>query len=327
MLFRIMIDRIKDLLLEVPEIAEWPHMADIVRGGRRKKDGTPCWEYPLLACKAMGGHEDQALPGMAATACLLNSVQLVDDLLDEDPKGLHHRIGVGHAANIAIAFQAAAYRVMEGVDLAPDRLAAAQGSLTRACLDTAVGQNLDASGPPDGDPEEAYWRVSSAKTPPLFGTAFFLGALLGGADEEKALAIEALSGPIGRIIQVGDDMTDALETPAKPDWNTRWNNLPILYALVADHEEKAEFESLLDHVYEQPEALDEAQNILVRSGAISYGMYQLIQNYQQGRQDLAALDLPHPDELGILLRNLTDPARQLFPRLGLETPPELLDDP
>lgn len=317
------IEEIKTRLLSLPEIAAWPAMADIVRAGRAGGNSIPCWEYPLLACRAVGGEDERALPGMTATACLLNGIHLVDDLLDEDPKGQHHKIGIGHAANIALAFQAAAYRVLEEVDLPPETLAEAQKSITRACLGTACGQNMDAS-PLEGDPEEAYWRVTSAKTPPLFGTAFFLGALLGGAELQIAFGIEALAGSIGRVIQVGDDMTDALETPAKPDWKTRWNNLAILYALVAEHEEKERFQNLLERV-DDPQILDEAQEILVRCGAISYGTYQVIQNYQQGTQDLVALALPHPEELGRLLESLVNPARNLFKRLGIEAPPELAE--
>lgn len=315
------IETIKSLLLAVPEIAAWPAMAEIVHAGRKSGSSIPCWEYPLLACRAVGGREEQAVPGMAATACLLNSIHLVDDLLDEDPKGQHHRIGIGHAANIAIAFQAVAYRVLEDVGLRSAELAAAQNAVTRACLNTACGQNMDAS-PLEGDPEEAYWRVTSSKTPPLFGTAFFLGALLGGSGVETALGIEALAGPIGRVIQVGDDMTDALETPAKPDWKTGWNNLAILYALEAEHEEQARFKELIEGV-EDAKVLEEAQEILVRSGAISYGTYQVIQNYQQGKEHLEALGLPHPEELGRLLESLIQPARDLFHRLGVDIPPEL----
>jgi len=315
------IEEIKSILLAVPAIAAWPAMTDIVRAGRKTSSSIPCWEYPLLACRAVGGRDEQALPAMAATACLLNSIHLVDDLLDEDPKGQHHRIGVGNAANIAVAFQAVAYRVLEKADLSPPRLAAAQNAVTRACLGTACGQNMDAS-PLEGDPEEAYWRVTSSKTPPLFGTAFFLGALLGGSSVETAQGVEALAGPIGKVIQVGDDMTDALETPAKPDWNTRWNNLAILYALEAEHEEQAKFKELIERI-EEPEALDEAQEVLVRCGAISYGTYQVIQGYQEGKSDLDALGLPHPNELERLLESLIEPARDLFRRLGIEVPPEL----
>ena len=315
------VDLIKQRMLAVPEIAAWPEMADIVRSGKAKGTSIPCWEYPLLACRAMGGSEEQALPGMAATACMLNSIHLLDDMLDEDERGLYHTLGAGHVANIATAFQAVAPRMLDGLDLPGDRLAALHAAIARGGLATAYGQYLDAS-PLEGDPEENYWRVSLSKTPPLFGAAFYLGAVLGGADLEVASRIEGLGKSVGRMIQAGDDMSDALESPPNPDWRTRWNNLVILFALVAEHEERDRFEALLDSV-DQPESLAEAQEILVRSGAISYGCYHVIQGYREGREALAALDLPAPEALGELFEELIAPARSLFESLDIEPPEEL----
>jgi geranylgeranyl pyrophosphate synthase len=255
------VPRIQEILLDLPQIAEWPAMAKIVRKGKKRGSSIPVWEYSLLSCRAYGGDADQALPAMAAIVCLLNGIHLVDDLLDEDPEGLHHEIGAGACANIALAFQAAACRLLEQAPLTPEAAREAQAALTMASLETAVGQNLDTS-PPGDDLEAAYWRVTLAKTPPLFAGAFTLGALLAGATTEEARAVGALGEPIGRIIQAGDDMNDALETPAKPDWKSRWNNLAILFAMVADHPEKDRFLELLDQD-DDPHALDEAQDRIV----------------------------------------------------------------
>lgn len=318
-----LIDRIKERMLSVPLVAGWPEVADIVRSGKSKGTSIPCWEYPLLACRAVGGDDLDAVPGMAATAALLNSIHLLDDMLDEDEKGLYHTLGPGHVANIATAFQAVAAQMLDGLDLPPNRLAALHLAVARGGLATAYGQYLDAS-PPEGDPEERYWRVTLSKTPPLFGAAFFLGAVLGGADLELAARIEALGAPVGKMIQAGDDMTDALESPPDPDWKTGgWGNLVILFARVAEHAEKERFESLLGAVHEDAEALEEAQDILVRCGAMSYGCYHVVQSYREGRDALDSLALPNPEALGRLLEELITPARRLFENLGIEPPDEL----
>lgn len=312
---------IKERLLAIPQIAQWPEMAAVVRSGRRNKASIPCWEYPILSCEAVGGDAAEAMPGMVATVCLLNSIHLIDDMLDDDPEGLYHELGSGAVANIAAAFQAAAIQALAEVDLPSDRLTALYQAVGRGGLATAHGQYIDSS-PFEGDPEEAYWRAALGKTPPLFGAAFFMGAVLGGADLETASRLEGLALHVGKIIQAGDDMGDALEVPPDTDWTTRWNNLVILYALVADHPDKARFVELADRHHE-PEALAEAQEILVRSGAISYGCYHVIDGYRRGRDALAALDLPHPERFGRLFEELIEPARQLFANLGIEPPDEL----
>ena len=64
------------------------------------------WELPLITCEALGQAREKAIPACAALACAQISIILVDDMLDNDPRGEYHRIGNGRAANFAIAFQA-----------------------------------------------------------------------------------------------------------------------------------------------------------------------------------------------------------------------------
>lgn len=314
---------IKTAILELDSVRRWPELADVVRrGGYKRTDSVACWEYPQLACEAVGGLGTAALPAMAATTCLLNSIHLLDDLLDEDPKGLQHTVGVGTAANLAAAFQAAASQVMASSPLSETAQRAAQESVASAAMDTAWGQHLDTRELGDQDPEAAYWQATATKTPPLFASALFLGALCGGAEVATAHRIATLADPIGKVVQAGDDMTDALVSPAKPDWISGWNNLVILFALEADHPERERFRQLREHVH-LPEALQEAQGILVRCGAISYGCYHVIDGYNDACDRLQTLGLPRPESLGRLLESLVQPSRDLFVHHGIEMPEAL----
>ncbi len=326
-----------DDILSLPDIRDWPDIVAVIdprssgapsearaAGPSSEKPGsgaTPCWEYPRLACEAVGGSHDQARPGMAAAVCLLLSIHVIDDLLDDDPAGLYRRIGSGRAANLALALQAAASRVLERADIRSEQRLAAQACVARAAFATARGQDLD-SRVPDEFSEEAYWRVVDAKTPPLFGAALYLGAVLGGADERTAAGLERLGGPIGRLIQASDDLRDAMTTPAEPDWHSRWNNLPILYAFLVEHAEKPRFRHLLGRVSE-PRALVEAQEILVRSGALSYCCYQIGDNYRRGLELIDDLPLVDRRPLIELMRSLSEPVRGLFRRYDLEVPESL----
>ena len=313
-----LIEDVKKRILSLEQVRAWPEMAEVVRAGHRPAEGIPCWEYPLLACEAVGSAPEKALPAVASTVCLLNSIHLIDDLIDDDPDGLFRRLGHGTVANLAVAFQAAASEVLEGSELDATRMAAAHRSVARAGLGTAFGQNLDVTEP-TGDLEESYWRSAEAKTPPLFGTAFCLGALCGGADEALAAEIERLAVPIGRMIQAGDDMTDALADPPDPDWKTRWNNLVLLYATLADHPDRDRFLELAPRT-EEAGVLREAQEILVRCGAVSYGCYHVIEGYRASRDMLSAVAVPHPEALERLLDQLILPARLLFERLQIPFP-------
>jgi geranylgeranyl pyrophosphate synthase len=95
------------------------------------------------------------------------------------------------------------------------------------------------------------------------------------------------------LIQVEDDLNDALKTPANADWHEGRNNLLVLYASTVDHSERDRFIALRQHI-DDPEALAEAQQILIRSGAVSYAMYNMMQRNRAMLTMLEALPLAQP---------------------------------
>jgi geranylgeranyl pyrophosphate synthase len=288
-------DDIRRLVQALPEAADWSALGGVF--DRAGAAPHPDWELPLRVCAAVGGPESAGRIGAAAIACLQISIMLVDDILDDDPRGEHLRRGVGPTANLAQAFQAAAFRLLDSPDLPAEAQAAASAALARASLATAYGQQLDVA---NLSGEENYWRVVAAKSTPFYGLAYQLGALLGGAPPAIASALYRLGVLIGEIIQVEDDLGDALETPANPDWSHGRNNLLLLYAATAEHAEQGRFRELLATITE-PGALDEAQDILQRSGAISFAAYQLLARYREARSLLAGLPLPQPEPLTTIL--------------------------
>jgi geranylgeranyl pyrophosphate synthase len=129
--------------------------------------------------------------------------------------------------------------------------------------------------------------------------------------------VATLGDPLGRIVQINDDLKDALEKPAGPDWQRQWTNLPILFARIADHEDRERFLELIPQVADR-DRLEEAQAILVRSGAFSYCAYQLIEAYKEALATIARLDLPNPDSLRSLIEIQVVPLRKLLRSVGIE---------
>ena len=313
------IEDIRPLLYSIPRLSSWPEMSRLIE--RPSTSGSkPCWEYTVLACQAVGGSEQQALPGAAAIFCLVCSMQLVDDLLDRDPSGLQHELGEGTTANLGLAFQAASSIIVERAEITAKRRAALHASLAEIALDTAYGQNLDLAAVAT---EEDYWKIVEAKTPPLFSGALYIGGLLGAASMEISERLKELGFLLGKLIQVSDDLKDALEQPASPDWHRKWNNLPILYALTADYPERSRFTDLLPRVADS-KALAEAQEILVRSGAVSYCTYHMVELHQNARQFLKGIPLENREPLEELLELHRRPLRSLFKSIGIESQEELL---
>lgn len=309
------LERTKDLILALRPVAAWPEMAALVeRVQPRGSFGV--WEYPRAACEAVGGSPEAAARGSAAILCALLSIHLVDDLLDQDPGGDYRRLGPGGAANLALAFQAAGHQVLDEPTLAPQTRAALQAILAGMALDTAHGQSLDERDLRD---EEEYWQVVCAKTPPLFAAAFAIGSLLGGAPPDAADRLGRLGALLGLCVQVSDDLLDALRTPAAADWSRRPNNLAILYAMTAEHPERETFLELSART-EEASALEAAQAILVRCGALSYCVFKMLELLGEARQAMARLGLPSPEPVARLFDAHIEPLQRLFAAAGAPDP-------
>ncbi|MBW8876632.1 MAG: polyprenyl synthetase family protein [Acidobacteria bacterium] len=307
---------LRNRVRRIPEVSSWPLMLELIERPIHR-ELTSVWEYPVAACKAVGGSEEDAMPAAAAVFCSVISIHLVDDMLDDDPRGDFHRLGPGPVANVALAFQAAGQLLLDKGS-APVR-AALQKSFATMSLATCYGQSLDSL---ELETEADYWRVVEAKSPPLFGEALRMGALLGRADAATAERLAHLGRLLGRYIQVNDDLADALESPACADWKRRHNNLPILYALTADHAGRGEFAQLSTRV-DEPEALAAAQKILFRSGAVSYCALKLVELSRQLRELLADVSLTDPQPVVKLVELHIKPLHRLLEIAGVEDPATL----
>ncbi|HXU29218.1 MAG TPA: polyprenyl synthetase family protein [Thermoanaerobaculia bacterium] len=299
-------ERLKEMVVHLPEVNRWPGMHDLIHRANHR-DEISAWEYPVAACLASGGTEEQALPGAAAIFCALTAIHLIDDLLDEDPKGDFHRLGVGRVANLASAFQAAAHRLIENFSAGP-RSSALQAQLSRAFISTARGQELDTV---EAVTEEDYWQRVEAKTPPLFAAAFALGGLLGGASDPAIAGFERLGRSLGRFIQVSDDLSDALHTPASADWSRPRNNLALHYALTASYPERDEFVRLSKGANE-PRFLASAQKILFKSGAVSYCALQMDHFSTESRRQVQSLAVKSRAPLDRMVDRMVRPLEHLL---------------
>jgi geranylgeranyl diphosphate synthase type I len=308
-------DHLQAKLRSLPHVGAWPQMLALIDGAVHH-DLRCAWDFPIVACQAVGGAPEAALPAAAAVFCSLVSIHLVDDLLDDDPDGDFRRLGAGPAANLALAFQAAGHAALDDPGIAPGVRAELQACLAEMALATAFGQHLD-SGEVAGEAE--YWQVVGAKTPPLFGAALRLGALAGGAPAAVAGELDRLGRLLGTFVQVSDDLTDALAQPPSADWQRRSNNLPMLYAMTADHPARAEFLALSAAGHD-PEALTAAQKLLLPSGGVSYCAWKMIELSRQAQAVLAGIPLHDRRPLARLLAEQVRPLEGLLGRMGLAEP-------
>jgi geranylgeranyl pyrophosphate synthase len=300
-----------EYLLNFPIFDSWQDMKRILQQLAAKQPRD--WQLPVIACQAVGEPTEKAIPASAALACAQISILLVDDMLDDDPRGEYHRIGSSRASNFAIAFQAAGMEALTRCETsAPVRLAALD-SLNRMMLTTAHGQELDVQNPSD---EASYWRIVENKSAPFFGCAIHLGAILAEASGDIAQNLEQLGRIYGEMIQIHDDLNDTMAVPANPDWLQKRKPLPILFALTVEHPDQARFRELYEDI-SLGTALQEAQEILIRCGAVSYCVDQLLRRHRIVQDLLNKTPLTDKGVVESLIEGMIAPVWKLFETLDI----------
>ena len=298
--------RTVDYISNLPVLKDWQETASLLERAASKQPRD--WRLPLLACEAVGGRIEQALPASACVACALIGILLIDDMLDDDPRGEFQRIGEAQAANFASVFLTASSQAILQSQAEPAIKLHALESLNHMIVSVAFGQYLDVQNPAD---EAAYWQVVKTKSAPFFRTTLELGALFGGAPTELVCDIGEIGRIYGEMIQIHDDMNDCMAMPAGPDWLQGRSPLPILFAQTVDHPDRGRFLELRQRISDV-EALQEAQEILINSGAISYCIDQLLRRYRDAQTVLTSMKLVHPDKLEAILEELIVPVWRLL---------------
>ncbi|MBX2999958.1 MAG: polyprenyl synthetase family protein [Caldilineaceae bacterium] len=200
----------------------------------------------LMACEAVGGDAQQALPAATAIEMLHNFSLVHDDIEDGDEMRRHRRTmwnvwGVPQAINAGDGMFAIAYQAILGL---PERgvsaatTVAALGRFTCTCIKLTEGQYLDLSFEDRLDVTvDEYLQMIGGKTGALIAAALAIGALVGGADEEIGEALYRFGYNIGLAFQIRDDLLGIWGEPsvtgkaAGNDLLRQKKSLPVLYAL------------------------------------------------------------------------------------------------
>jgi geranylgeranyl diphosphate synthase type I len=206
--------------------------------GKRLRPGIA-----MLACGAAGGEPLKAASLAAAIELLHNFTLVHDDIQDQSPSRRHRATvwtlwGVGQAINAGDAIFAAAHRALyrlrdEGIDAdLVIRLAEQFDTMT---IQIVQGQSLDLGfeGRNDVTPAD-YLQMIELKTAVIVRFAAWAGALLAGADDERAELFGAFGLALGVGFQVRDDLlgiwgaSEVTGKAAADDIRRRKQSLPVL---------------------------------------------------------------------------------------------------
>lgn len=237
----------------------------------------------LLACEAVGGAVEDALPAAAAVELLHNFSLIHDDVEDDSPTRRHRPTvwalwGVPQAINAGDAMFTLARLALHGLASRPISPVVAMDACAifdYACLRLTEGQYLDMSfeGRLDVTVDE-YLTMIEGKTAALLSASIELGALVGGADEAARRQLAEFGRNLGLAFQMQDDILgiwgDEAVTgkSAASDILARKKSLPVVYAL-----ENPRVGEALRVLYAQPiepAGVPAVLDLLAQAGAQEY---------------------------------------------------------
>jgi len=200
----------------------------------------------LLACQAVGGRVEQALPLAAGIELIHNFTLIHDDIQDVSPMrrgrstvwnlwGLAHGITAGDSM---FALAHLAVHRLSTVGVPANVVLEVLQRLDETILAVCEGQYLDCSYEGNlGITEDDYLAMICRKTATLIGAAISTGALVGGSDLATAQALYQFGINLGMAFQLQDDILgiwgdpSATGKPAAADLARRKVTLPIIRAL------------------------------------------------------------------------------------------------
>jgi geranylgeranyl diphosphate synthase type I len=241
---------------------------------------------PLLstiACEAVGGKADSAIPFGAALEMVHNFTLIHDDVMDEDEtrrgiKTVHAQFGVPEAILSGDALFAHAFEVVLESDVEDGSLVRLVDILARAVRLLAEGQQMDM------DFEDAkavtsdqYMKMIELKTAVLYSAAAQGGAIVGGASTRQEDAMAEYGRLMGLGFQIWDDVLDLESTQesfGKPVLNDIRNGKKTLIVVEAledlEGPERSEFLSILGNKKATKKQLERARDVLDDVGAIEH---------------------------------------------------------
>ncbi len=240
----------------------------------------------LAAAEALGAEAERALPFAAAVELVHNFTLVHDDIMDRDEmrRGVPtvHKLWGEPMAIIAgdLLFSKAFEVLLDAVDkgVPPARVVEAARRLASASSTVAEGQAMDMMFEEEEDVDvDDYLKMIYKKTGALFEAAAVLGGLA-ATDDDKILSSLAVYGKsLGVAFQIRDDILGLvgeekeLGKPVLSDIREGKKTLLVIYALShLDEEAKEKLRSIIGKRDASKEELEEAAELIKRSGALEY---------------------------------------------------------
>jgi geranylgeranyl diphosphate synthase type I len=259
----------------------------------------------LLACEAVSGSYEGAMPIALAYELAHTASLTQDDIIDESPT--RHNKPTAHTKySVTTAILISDMLIFEifeqlskyaEVDLSSKRVAVLIGHVARAAKEAAEGEFLEMQLSKKRDASvEDYLKLAGLKTGALFGAAAASGGIVGGANQKVVADLYEYGRNLGISFQMMDDVLDITGTtqemgkPMLMDMQNNAGNIVLIHALAnADPQKRNEIRGLIARSeYGLADAL-EVQGILDDIGSVEFASESCLKHASFARGRLKSL--------------------------------------
>lgn len=289
-----------------------------LRGGKRIRAAMMYYGYKLFSQKNI----DEAIKASIAFELIQSYLLIHDDIIDQDEMRRNgptmHRMfeeahkktygspGSGHfGASMAILAGDIANHlanlVILNAQMPVDRKLKAATELNRSVHRVIYGEALDVlSNFQDNVKEADILRIHNLKTASYtFEGPLLVGAILGGAPQEKLDILSDYALPLGQAFQIQDDIQDIfgdekkLGKPPGSDLKEGKKTLLVMKALEkADKREMAALNKALGNPKLTKSMVEDVQAVMVTTGSLDYSRRLANRLIRESRAAIEKLNMP-----------------------------------
>jgi geranylgeranyl pyrophosphate synthase len=287
-----------DLLAVVLQI--WP---DQVNGTPDSK-GYTFLNLPTLCYHSLDETSKAILPVNLSWVLLYAAFYLLDKVEDQETEhALISKYGEGPVTNLTTGLILKAGEILSVARQAAaeaDRIQEIQMDFYRLAAVVCAGQHLDLTvKEPDLD---TAWKIAFGKSGNFFSLGCRIGARLGATSAEQVEAFSRYGLHLGTLIQIANDFAGLFpNTNGKSDIITGKYSLPIAYSFqVLPNQIKKVLNELLSTSIADPQAVQQALNIIIQSGALVYLNFEAEKHKTLAKSELEPIAL-NPELKDLLL--------------------------
>jgi competence protein ComQ len=260
----------------------------------KQTEGGLFGKIASLHCTMFGGDEKQATAAAAAVELMILSLDIFDDLQDQDNDQVPWSVcPPALAMNAAIGLQALAVDVLMELPIATSRRMAAVNVLNKGILGATNGQYADLMN--HAMTEEACLAMIENKSGVLVAAACLVGTAL--VTDEHHEIVESYGRAMGVSAQINNDVEGIQRWSTRNDLLARKQTLPVQFVLEQQSEEAAVVRRYYDGNITRDELLIHKNSIMdyIQScGCIEYAL--IIGRLKQYEAMNAIADLPVSEE-------------------------------